>query len=55
MKNEDSATGCEARRILLLEDALIEYVERYGLTEKARSALVLVAQDKVKSSSHEIS
>ena len=55
MKNENAATECEARRILMLEDALIEYVERYGLTEKARSALVLLAQDEGKSSSHESS
>lgn len=55
MKNENASTGCEARSIFLLEEALIEYVERYGLTEKARSALVLLAQDKGKSSSHEIS
>lgn len=38
----------------LLEEALIEYVERYGLSEKARSALKQVACDFGKSNLHKV-
>lgn len=40
MNNENDLEANDSERILLLEEALIEYVERYGLTERARSALV---------------
>jgi hypothetical protein len=34
------ASGEERACLERIEEALLEYVERYGLTEKARSALV---------------
>jgi hypothetical protein len=39
-------------RITLLEDALFEYVERYGLTSKARFALTYRAGSNVQKPPH---
>jgi len=42
LKGSEDELASEKERACLerLEEALLEYVERYGLTEKARSALV---------------
>lgn len=51
MKDIDQTGGSGNRadtklRILRLEEALIEYVMRYGMTEKARAALLMMTRDE---------